>query len=98
VLTSGVGFESLIHGKPVVTLGRCDYRWATFRSGPDCPDAAFAYVREYSSVQRQAADNFVYYYCHHHAYLTTEAATRDSTARLLKYLEKALGAGATDYA
>ena len=91
VLTSGVGFESLIHGKPVVTLGRCDYRWATFRSTPDCLDAACAYVREYSSAQRQAADNFVYYYCHHHAYLTTEAAMRDSTARLLEYLMKTLG-------
>jgi hypothetical protein len=97
VLTSGVGFESLIHGKPVVTLGRCDYRWATFRGTPDCLDGAYAYVREYSSAQRQAADNFVYYYCHHHAYLTTEAASRGSAARLLKYLDTALGPGPADY-
>lgn len=92
VLTSGVGFESLIHGKPVVTLGRCDYRWATFRATPDCLDAALAYVREYSPAQRQAADKFIYFYYHCHAYLVAGAAMRDSTARLLEYLRKAVGA------
>ena len=29
VLNSGVGFEALIHGKPVITLGRCDYSQVT---------------------------------------------------------------------
>jgi hypothetical protein len=91
VLTSGVGFESLIHGKPVVTLGRCDYRWATFRARAEDLDAAFAYVNEYSPAQRQVAYNFIYFYYHHHAYLATEAAARDSTARLLGYLEKNVG-------
>jgi hypothetical protein len=91
VLTSGVGFEALIHGKPVVTLGRCDYRWATFCSGPDCLDAAFAYVREYSPAQRQAADKFIYFYYHRHAYLAKGAAMRHSTARLLAYLRKTVG-------
>jgi hypothetical protein len=95
VLTSGVGFESLIHGKPVVTLGRCDYRWATFRATADNLDAALAYVNEYSPAQRQAAYNFIYFYYHDHAYLATEAATRDSIARLLGYLEKAVGVGET---
>jgi hypothetical protein len=92
VLTSGVGFEGLIHGKPVVALGQCDYRWATFRGTADCLDAAYAYVRDYSPAQRQAADNFIYHYCRCHAYLTTETAIRGCTARLLKYLDKALGA------
>jgi hypothetical protein len=93
VLTSGVGFESLIHGKPIVTLGRCDYRWATFCASSDDLDAAFAYVSEYSSVQRQAAYNFIYFYYHHHAYLATKAAASASTARLLGYLEKTVGRG-----
>lgn len=95
VLTSGVGFESLIHGKPVVTLGRCDYRWATFCASPDTLDAAFAYVSENSPAQRQAAFNFIYFYYHHHAYLATNAAARDSTTRLLGYLEKKVGVGET---
>ena len=95
VLTSGVGFESLIHGKPVVTLGRCDYRWATFRATADNLDAALAYVSDYSSAQRQAAYNFIYFYYHHHAYLATEATACDSIARLLGYLEKSVGVDAT---
>jgi len=91
VLTSGVGFESLIHGKPVVTLGRCDYRWTTFRASADNLDEAFAYVSEYSPAQRQAAYDFIYFYYHHHAYLATKAAARDSNKRLLEYLEKRMG-------
>lgn len=91
VLTSGVGFESLIHGKPVVTLGRCDYRWVTFNATPNLLDAALAYVREYSAPQRQAADKFIYFYYHRHAYLTTGTAVRNSTARLLEYLRKRVG-------
>jgi capsule polysaccharide modification protein KpsS len=91
VLTSGVGFESLIHGKPVVSLGRCDYGWATFQAAPEHLDAALAYVRGYSRAQREEADKFVYYYYRQHAYLTTGAARRTSAARLLAYLDKTIG-------
>jgi len=35
VISSGVGFEALIHGKPVVTLVNPDYRWVTCRAKPD---------------------------------------------------------------
>lgn len=91
VLTSGVGFEALIHGKPVVTLGRCDYRWATFRASPGGLDAALAYVREYSPAQRQEADKFIYFYYHRHAYPLTGPAMGNSRARLLEYLRKKVG-------
>jgi Capsule polysaccharide biosynthesis protein len=91
VLTSGVGFESLIHGKPVVTLGRSDYRWVTFNTTPHCLGAALAYVREYSKAQREAAAKFIYYYYQQHAYLTVGAAAAASKVRLLGYLKKAVG-------
>lgn len=29
VINSGVGFEALVHGKPVITIGRCDYDHVT---------------------------------------------------------------------
>jgi hypothetical protein len=87
VLTSGVGFESLIHGKPVVTFGQCDYRWATFRGTAETMDAAFSYVNNYTPAQRQAAFALVYFYYHQHAY-DTSANTLGCRERLLTYLEK----------
>ena len=90
VLTSGVGFESLVHGKPVVTLGRPDYRWVTFCASADNLDQALSYVRGYTSAQRQAAFNFVYFYCHIHGYQTSDDAAPRSRQRLIRYLETAL--------
>lgn len=33
-INSGTGFEALVHGKPVITFGRCDYEALTFRGKP----------------------------------------------------------------
>ncbi len=91
-INSGVGFESLIHGKPVVNLGDCDYKWATFRACSETLDDALRYVSGYGEDQRRAAWQFVYYYCLEHGYLIDEARLETSRRRLAGYLEETLGA------
>lgn len=41
VINSGTGFEALVHGKSVATLGSCDYQAATFAVSPKTLDAAW---------------------------------------------------------
>lgn len=93
VINSGVGFESLIHGKPVVTFGNCDYRWLTFQGSPETLDDALRYADGYTEAQLEAGWRFVYSYCFEHGYLVSEANTEGSRQRLLRYLDEALAAG-----
>jgi Capsule polysaccharide biosynthesis protein len=67
-INSGSGFESLIHGKPVVTFGDSDYRWVTFRGERHNLDEAYAYGSEYSAAQQEAAYVWVYYYLTEHVF------------------------------
>lgn len=90
-INSGVGFESLIHGKPVVTFGNCDYRWVSFPAGPDSMDEAREYVLRYNEEQRCRADRFVYHYFFKHAYCIETACTDSSRERLTAYLAARLG-------
>lgn len=48
VINSGTGVEALIHGKPVVTFGRCDYERATFRGIPEDLDACYDWVASHT--------------------------------------------------
>lgn len=41
VINSGTGFEALVHGKPVATLGRCDYKAATIPASPETLDVSW---------------------------------------------------------
>jgi hypothetical protein len=91
VISSGVGFESLIHGKPVVTLGNPDYRWVTCRAKAEELDSALTDVKSYRPGHREAAYKFVYFYYHKHAYLTSGAAVEKSALLLLEYLRKVVG-------
>lgn len=86
VINSGVGFESLIHGKPVVTFGNCDYKWATFQATPQTVDEAFAYISEFGPPQREQVHKFVYHYYRHHCYDVSEGQWMDSKRRLLAML------------
>lgn len=43
-INSGVGFEALLHGKPVVVGGGCDYRWASI-AAHDAKGVASALAR-----------------------------------------------------
>ena len=90
-INSGVGFESLIHGKPVVTFGNCDYRWATFAADQESMDEARAYVLGYSDEQRRRAEHFVYHYFFRHAYSIDGEAGTCSRQRLTDYLASRLG-------
>jgi Capsule polysaccharide biosynthesis protein len=88
VINSGVGFESLIHGKPVITLGACDYQWMTFRATVPDLDAAWDFASAFSEQQRLQGFRFIHYYYHQHAYLTSEEARARVKPRLMEYLEE----------
>lgn len=88
VINSGVGFESLIHGKPVVTLGACDYQWVTFRGTVSDLDAAWEWGNAFSDHDRLQGFRFIHYYYHHHAYLTSEATRVRVKPRVMEYLEE----------
>jgi hypothetical protein len=88
VINSGVGFESLIHGKPVITLGACDYQWMTFRATVCDLDAAWDFAGAYSEQQRLQGFRFIHYYYHQHAYLNSAQSRTSVKPRLVEYLEE----------
>jgi hypothetical protein len=85
-INSGVGFESLIHGKPVVTFGNCDYQWVTFRASRENLNEAREFVVRYSEDLRQKAYRFIYYYFFHHAFSIEDEYLAQSSRRLTDYL------------
>lgn len=87
VINSGTGFESLLHGKPVATIGDCDYRGVTFNADIRRLDEVVSFFREYSDVERELAYKFVYYYWNFHAYDVYDPKTPE---RLKNYLQKVL--------
>lgn len=68
VINSGTGFEALLHGKPVVTFGACDYETATFRAEVSNLNSAADYVHNFSEVNRIYGQRFCYWYHFFHAY------------------------------
>jgi Capsule polysaccharide biosynthesis protein len=90
-INSGVGFESLIHGKPVVTFGNCDYKWVTFRADADCLNEARAFVFGYTDELRQEANRFIYYYFFRHAFSIEAGHIAESNRRLIDYLSHEVG-------
>lgn len=93
-VNSGVGFESLIHGKPVATLGAADYTAVTHAATAHTLDAAHAFIRDYTDAQRLRAWKFVHHYCFRHAYSIAAEHWWDSQDRLQAYLDSVLGASA----
>jgi hypothetical protein len=90
-INSGVGFESLIHGKPVVTFGNCDYKWVTFRADADSLNEAREFVFGYTDALRLEANRFIYYYCFRHAFSIEPENSSDSFRRLIDYLDGEIG-------
>ncbi|MEW6733869.1 MAG: hypothetical protein AB1489_21260 [Acidobacteriota bacterium] len=90
LINSGVGFESLIHGKPVVTFGDCDYKWLTFRAYPDDIDAADHYIRNYTAAQQNEGYQFVFFYHYQHAINLHIEGNRLAARRIAKYLKTVL--------
>ncbi len=91
VINSGSGFEALLHGRPVVTFGDCDYQWVTFRATPSTLGAAAAYVDAYTDEQRLEACRFVDFYCWQHAYGVQSELLADTRPRLRAFLAATLG-------
>ncbi|KAA1246565.1 hypothetical protein [Aquimarina sp. RZ0] len=89
-INSGSGFESLIHGKPVVTFGNCDYRWVTFNATTELLQEASRYIDTYTKTASVIGYQLVYYYYHHHAYSIKEEERTESIERLLNYLKNTL--------
>jgi hypothetical protein len=88
-INSGVGFESLIHGKPVVTFGDCDYKWVTFAADDKSLSEAREYVFGYTEKHRRQADRFIYHYFFRHAYSIEDPT--NTSQRLTEYLGRQLG-------
>lgn len=53
-VNSGVGFEALLHAKPIVTFGRAEYDCVTVRARIDAIDAAWHDCLTGSSIEREA--------------------------------------------
>jgi hypothetical protein len=49
-INSGVGFEALLHLKPVVTFGRAEYDCVTFHANPGNLDAAWSYCHTHDPL------------------------------------------------
>lgn len=89
VSNSGTGFESLIHGKPVIALGAADYQWVTHRCRPNELDTAMQYAAGYSDEQRMRAYCFVHHYYHEHGFLI-QPDPEPARERLREYLKGVL--------
>jgi hypothetical protein len=89
-INSGAGFESLIHEKPVVTFGNCDYRWATFSGNSNNLDEARDYIFSHSIKLREDVCKFIYYYYHEHAYSVRKEHLARTKDRLNQYLRGVL--------
>jgi Capsule polysaccharide biosynthesis protein len=90
VINSGTGFESLIHGKPVATVGACDYQWFTFRANFQDLDPFLDYVANYSPEQRLDGYKFVHFYYHEHAYLIAGEHLPGARERVMNFLRQAV--------
>jgi hypothetical protein len=82
VVNSGVGFEALLHQKPVVAFGHSDYHWVTTRLHQaeelqKLPEI----IAAFDEPQRQAIRQFVVYYLQRYL---VEAGNMESLKRALK--------------
>lgn len=77
VINSGVGFEALFHGKPVLTFGDCDYRCVTLPLNLDRGMRdALVYVRDHGPIERLPGYRFVHHYRTRHAFDLREPRER----------------------
>lgn len=66
-INSGVGFESLLHLKPVVTFGRVEYDCVTFHATPSTLDDAWSYCQNSNvkSLKNKYSMFFNYFFNHY---------------------------------
>ncbi|MFT6437566.1 MAG: hypothetical protein ACJAVI_005641 [Candidatus Azotimanducaceae bacterium] len=90
LINSGTGFEALVHGKPVATMGQCDYKAVTYPADEKGLDGLKMFFEQYSDHQRLMAAKMVYTYCHDYAYYLAESELSEVKNRLKSYLKKRL--------
>lgn len=59
-VNSGVGFEALVHNKPVFTLGRCDYDYATYKIRT--ADDIYGIKDRLNLPMEEAAKRYIHYH------------------------------------
>lgn len=86
-VNSGVGLEALVHGRPVVVSGLCDYAYAAA-----CVHAADELEAAVANAQDAAVRGleFLYYYTHRHAFKLSEVERLEQ--RVDEWLDRPLGA------
>lgn len=90
-INSGVGFETLIHGRPMITMGACDYESVTQHTALGTLNDAIGYVASFCDEDALRGYKFVYFYYHEHAYLMSPETNGDARERLWNYLSDMLG-------
>ena len=85
LINSGVGFEALIHGKTVLTIGNSDYDICTLKSNKtDLSDISSC---DFFNHDSQKSYNFVYHYCNQYGYyLNDNNINRSIIRRIKKYI------------
>lgn len=68
VINSGTGFESLIHNKPVITFGKCDYKNATFAGNLTNLKEAWDWVNSFDNTRSKFLKKFIYWFYHNNIY------------------------------
>ncbi len=87
VVNSGTGFESLLHGKPVATIGNCDYNLVTLNADIRRLNEVSHFFQGYQEEYRQLVWKYVWWYWNKHAY---DVNSPDTPSRLTEYLRRTL--------
>lgn len=66
-INSSVGFEAMLHEKPIVTFGRTPYDTVTIKTTPNTISQAWEKCRMWSADDANAYRAFVSWYCEHYA-------------------------------
>jgi hypothetical protein len=91
VINGGVGFEALLHDKPVVTFGRVEYDAVTIHGALGALDGTWDAVVRSDPVQRRGAyRRFVDWYCRIYCIDLSDPA--DVAARLAALVERTVAA------
>ncbi len=89
-INSGTGFEALIHGKPVITIGRCDYESMTLKVKPFTMESSDVEKFIVEHPHRDDQIKFAYHYIFKRNYWLGQDGS--APIRLARYLEEKVDA------
>ena len=84
VINSGTGFEAIIHGKPVLTFGACDYNRVSFNADIRRLDEARNFIYSYKQDYQYMGYKFIWWYLHSHGFLVDDPKTKERIETYLK--------------